>query len=221
MKVIVFDTETTTLPRPMLRGTTHVNGRPFMGRGEVIQLTALVCDENLSIEKAISFYCKPSEPITDEAFAVHRISNDAIDVLSKGKTFEDYIFHDYKDIFLRTGNVYVGHNVSFDIKLVNSTLTAFNYPAINFGTPTNCLDGLREDRNYSLCTMKVTKEIKGYFKQPKLSEAVKLVGLGDKIDLIYDKVYKDLGLSKSTYHNADFDTFCTWAVLSKLRSSLY
>ncbi|VYU49549.1 hypothetical protein [Clostridium paraputrificum] len=220
MKVIVFDTETTTLPRGMIKGTTHVDGRPFIGKGEIIQLTALVCNEELQIEQAISFYCKPSEPITDEAFAIHRISNEAIESLSGGKTFEEYIFNDYKDIFLRIGNVYVGHNVSFDIKLVNATLTAFNYPAINFGTPTTTLEGLREDRNYSLCTMRTTRAIKGFYKSPKLSEAVQLVGVADKIDLLYNKVYKQLGLSKSTYHNADYDTFCTWVVLNQLRSQL-
>ena len=68
--------------------------------------------------------------------------------------------------------------------------------------------------------MKTTRAIKGFYKSPKLSEAVQLVGVGDKIDLLYNKVYKQLGLSKSTYHNADYDTFCTWVVLNQLRSQL-
>lgn len=213
MKYIVFDTETVGLPGAM--GT--VNGRRVMSNGEIIQFSAIVCNSSKEIEDFISFYCMPSTQITDEAYNVHHISNKDIPILSKGLPLEYYLCDKYKDVFYSKGNIFVGHNVSFDMRAVNRGLEDYGNPRIDFGNEVSSSIGLNPNRNYHMDTMDLTKSVYGYYKKPKLIEAVDLCKVGPIIDELYpsflDRFHKR---SSRDYHNADYDTYSTWAVFTSL-----
>lgn len=213
MKILIFDTETTGIPKK----PSTLSGKYYRPKGEVIQLSALVCDGKLNPLDFISFYCKPSEPICDEAMNVHKITNESIGTLSSDLMLEDFLCDKYRDLFFSKGNVFVGHNVSFDIRSVNNTLDMFSNPLVDFGTDTTILSGLSENRNYSFDTMKVARQCYNYYKNPKLIEAVRLSGMEPHLPTMYDYILKYFNLSSSaSYHNANYDVVATWLLLTDL-----
>lgn len=219
MNYILIDTETTGF-----RGTVgHVNGNSYTLQGEVIQLSALVIDTNLNVKDVISFYCMPTEPISDEAYKVHHISNDSILRLSGGKSLEEYLYIDYKDIFFSKGNIFMGYNFSFDISAINNTLKDYNIPTVDFGFPSGTVYGLDNRNNYNFDIMKAAssymKSNKLYSlpKFPRLEESIKYLGYSTYIDDIYKYVMSKFNRTTSSdYHNADYDVVATWVVLCKV-----
>lgn len=213
MRFIVFDTETTGFFGRM----DTVNGRSCKSSGEIIQLSAIVCDMNKNVTDFISFYCMPTKPITDGAYSVHNISNEDIPILSEGLPLEYYLCDKYKDLFYSKGNIFVGHNVSFDIRSVNRDLENYGNPLIDFGNNVSHSVGLSENKNYHMDTMKICKSEFNYYKNPKLSEAINILNAKDAIDQIYPKLLRRFHKESSrNFHNADYDTCCTWALLSLL-----
>lgn len=211
MSVVIFDTETTGFAGR----TATVKGRRFRCSGEVIQLSAIVCDNKLNIEDFISFYCMPDNPISDEARDVHGITNDAISKLSGGLPIEHFICDKYKNIFYSKGTVFVGHNVSFDIRSVNRDLEGYGNKPIDFGNRIVDLSNISTNKNYHMDTMQVTKDKFKYYKKPKLREAVGLCNLDNSLGSLYKDVLRKFNKNSSVnYHNSDYDTFCTWAVLA-------
>lgn len=217
MKIIIFDTESTGIPKK----PDKLDGNFYTPKGEVIQLSAAVCNEELQIERFISFYCKPTEAISDGAYAIHHISNESITSLSNDRFLEDYILNDYKDIFLSTGNVFVGHNVTFDTNIVKNNLASYSIDCVDFGNPISCLDNLREDRNYHLCTMKSYKNINGDVRNKKLSVCLDELGFHDLLPKLARNILSKFSMNSSgDFHNADYDVIATWVLLNKLRASL-
>lgn len=213
MKILIFDTETTGLANK----PSKLNGRYYKPKGEVIQMSTLVCDEGLNPIDFVSFYCKPSEPICDEAMGVHKITNDSISSLSSNLMLEDYVCDKYKDLFFSKGNVFVGHNVSFDIKAVNNTLDMFSNPLVDFGMGTQTLGNLSNNLNYHFDTMRISRKCYEYHKNPKLIEAVRLSGLEEVLPEMYDFLLKTFNLnSTANYHNANYDVVATWLLLTDL-----
>lgn len=218
MKFIVIDTETTGINRP-----STLDGRPYTPKGEVIQVAALVCDEHLEVEKLISFYCMPTEPIADEARdKAHGIHNSEIKELSSGKFLEDYLYDTYRDIFLPNEDIiFVGHNIPFDIRAINNSLLAYSCDELNFGSPIKSISSRRRGNGY-IDTMRLGKEVYNYHKFPKLSELVSLTKVNSVINQVY-KVIKDSYLDEKSfiregvsYHDAAYDVCATWASLKKM-----
>lgn len=227
MKFIIFDTETTSLPK--FRGLPEsscldkfndrfVKGRPMIFRGEPIQVGGLVCDEELNILDIISFYCMPSEPISEEAFKVNGISNELIYRLAGGKTLEHYLGDVYEDLFYNSNNVYIGHNVTFDMKCVNNTLLDYCNPPVNFGDKTTRLYGLDDSKSYYYDTMSSARSLLHLPKNPKLIDIVH--SLRPDLDLdhlakvLLSKYHKSASVK---FHDAVFDSICTWVVAYELR----
>lgn len=228
MSVVVLDVETTALPGSKDYPANYIdysNRRDkIYFKGEVIQMTALVCsEEDLTIERFISFYCMPSEPISEGAFNVHKISNSAIVDLSGGKPLEEYLTVDYKDVFYNKSNIYVGHNISFDSRVINNNLKDFWVEPIDFGNPVKSL--VNKSKSCTYCTMQNAKRLMRLNKNPKLTELVDRLGYNEfipelnctKIQFIVDGVCRNFNINNTgAFHNSDYDTICTWIALNHL-----
>lgn len=240
MRLIIFDVETTGMPgmisytdrchTDLSKSSSFTTQAPkdkiqYKCKGEVIQLSALVCDiDTLDPVELISFYCMPTEPISDGAFNVHHISNNVIEELSKGKFLEDYLFSSrenggYSDVFTSTGNLYVSYNTAFDMKAVNNTLAGYSME-IDFGKKVNSFIDFNDNYNYNLCAMEAFKSIKGLSRWVKLEESLKMMNY-----TTLDKDFEDLMRRcnkpiTSSFHNADYDTVAAWALLFLLRPYL-
>lgn len=228
MKFIVFDTETTSIPRfrglpePSCLDKFNVRypNHIMKFNGEVIQFAGLVCDENFALEKIISFYCMPSEPISQEAFNVNKISNEMIYDLSKGKRLEDYLIKDEEihDLLFNSNNLFIGHNVKFDMKVINDNLLNYCYPEINFGESVKSFTGLDKGSSYHYDTMSNAMRILGLRKRPKLIELVKMLVPEVDLDRFCSYVMNQHHKTSSVkLHDACYDAICTWLAASKLR----
>lgn len=242
MKVIIFDTETTGLPGKLdtvdsyqydLMSSKSFNGAlpPVPGKisyrpkGEVVQMSALVCDlEELAPLELISFYCMPTEPISDGASGVHKISNSSIRELSKGKYLEDYLLEPrdkggYSDVFGAKGNIYIAYNSKFDIGVINNTLAGYSME-VDFGRKVKTFMDFDESYNYNLCLMEAFRSVQGLSRNVKLSEALDILKF-TKLDSTYEAVLKRFNKqSSSSFHNADYDTVAAWSLLYLLRPYL-
>lgn len=200
------------------------NVKSYTPRGEPVQMSAIVCDFNdLSIERFISFYCMPTEPISDGAYRVHGISNKEIKKLSGGKFIEDYLFEDYKDIFTSKGNIYMSYNIKFDRDVLINTLEGYSVP-IDMGQEVSSLSNLDPNKNYNLCLMKSYSALKSLLgvnapnkRWTKLIEALEQLNY-TKLDTVYKNLTTQFGLAQdASFHSADYDTVAAWLLLYKMR----
>lgn len=188
-------------------------------------MSALVCDlDDLKPVELISFYCMPTEPISDGAAEIHKISNSSIRELSKGKYLEDYLLEPrskggFSDIFTSKGNVYVAYNSKFDIGVINNTLAGYSME-IDFGRKIKTFMDFEESSNYNLCLMEAFRSVQGLPRNVKLAEALEILKF-TKLDSTYENVLKRFNKqSSSSFHNADYDTVAAWSLLYLLRPYL-
>ncbi|MBZ9686203.1 3'-5' exonuclease [Clostridium estertheticum] len=185
MKMIFFDTETTGI-------------RP----GNICQLSYILVDTSYKPIKTIGkntfFTVDYVEPSAED---VHGFSVDALFDLSDGKTFEDS-YEDFIDDFINA-DILIGHNVNFDIKFLTHELN-------------NCGHALIP--NHIFCTMKYYKDIcklysvRGGYKNPKLSEAIKFLKLNEnEINLKSNEYFGDT----ANFHDARFDTTATYLLVTE------
>lgn len=183
MKMIFFDTETTGL-------------KP----GSICQLSYITVDTSekptKTMGKNLFFTVDYVEP---EAEEIHGFSVEKLYELSEGLYFED-CFEDIAADFL-SADFIIGHNVYFDIKFL-----------------THEIEGCGEEfkpKNV-FCTMNYYRDIcklgggNGYYKNPKLEEVVKFMGISR--ENILDTANKYLG-DTGSYHDARFDTAATYLIV--------
>jgi DNA polymerase III subunit epsilon len=181
--MIFFDTETTGL-------------KP----GSICQLSYITVDTSVKPSntegKNLFFTVDYVEP---EAEEVHGFSVETLYELSGGQYFED-CFEGFMDDFLKADFV-IGHNVYFDVKFLAHELEG-------------CGEEFRP-RNI-FCTMNYYKDIckftngNGYFKNPKLEEVVRFLGISK--EEIAETARKYFG-GTGNYHDARFDTAATYMIV--------
>lgn len=141
------------------------------------------------IEREEYFIINPKEKIHEEAYAVHKISEEEA---SKYPTFEEYI-DTIRPIF-EEADVLVGQNLIFDLKVMERELDRLNIP--NFISHLTVFD-----------TMTNAKEIvkalnvKGKIKNPKLEESA---------------AFFNVPIEDGVFHNALYDTKITLEVFKHL-----
>lgn len=177
-KILFFDTETTGL-----------------NPGNICQLSYIIIDGDCIQANNHFFKVNYVEP---GAQRVHGLSVEKLLKLSNNKTFKDN-FNQLKTDF-DSADLLVGHNISFDLKFVNSEYRQLGH---NFRY------------NNSLCTMKHFTNIckieknGGYgYKWPKLEELTRFLNIKDK-DIIKTtgEIFNCKGIG---YHDARFDTVATY-----------
>lgn len=184
MKLLFFDTETTSI-------------KP----GHICQLSYIVVDSNEKPQRTYGRnYFFTVDEMDPSAQEVHGFSLEKLYELSEGNYFEDS-FESFIDDFLQADFI-IGHNVSFDLKFLNSELLYI----------------LGEDfkAKNTFCTMNYYKNVlklyrpNGDFKNPKLQEVVDYLSITkDRITETADKLFEGSG----NYHDARFDTAATYLIV--------
>lgn len=206
MNYIIFDTETTDL------------------KGEVIQLSYMVVDEEFNIKDFKSFYCDTDCEIKQGAIGVHGITRELLEVLSEGKYFEDRVLGDrnVKSIFIDgVGYVFMGYNVMFDVDAVNRTLLNCG-SSMTHTMQTKTLRDLSPSLNYTYDLMTAVTRKLEMRSNIKLSVAVDLLVkqrfTNINVDMFYDDLKKKFNIKTkgSNYHDASYDVACTYLLLLSL-----
>lgn len=185
MKMIFFDTETTGL-------------RP----GNICQLSYILVDTdikpNKTIGKNIFFAVEYVEPSAED---VHGFSVEKLYELSGGMSFKDSLGTFLNDF--KTADIFIGHNVSFDIKFLTHELLS-------------C--GESFNPSHIFCTMNYYKSIckiinnHGNYKNPRLEEAVNFLNITPSyINDLSRKLFQGDG----NFHDARFDTTATYLLVTE------
>ena len=151
MKVIIFDVETTGLPK-----YRNISPKNYENWPHIVQFSWIICD-NKNTEK--SYIIKPTDyTIPEESTKIHNISHKY--ALENGVDIKNIILefiNDCKD------SIMVAHNAEFDTNVILAN-------CYRYGINTNLFN-----KNKLVCTMKRTTELcklpgmYGY-KYPKLEE---------------------------------------------------
>lgn len=186
MKIAVFDTETTGLPKSKILNEESLHLWPH-----VVQFSYIIYDTELNkITKTVDFVIKVPENIniSDEVSDIHGITN-FISQTSQYK-IEDALIH-FSNDYLNYGiDLIVGHNLSFDINMLKVELMReidnTEQNLLNKRQFSQLLESLNDMKTESpecpnlYCTMKNSIELcnlkvrskygKDYLKFPKLNE---------------------------------------------------
>ena len=174
MRVIVFDTETTGLPKTKVLTPGLLNLWPY-----VVQLSYLIYDiDEKELIKIRDFIIKiPYDiEIPQEASKIHGITNDIS--YSQGINIENIIEEFMDD--LNQCDYIIGHNIEFDINMIKAELMRLNLIiSKNMNLYYNYVEFLTTCKKYyctmqesiDLCAIKqINKQGKEYIKYPKLIE---------------------------------------------------
>jgi DNA polymerase-3 subunit epsilon len=178
MHVLVFDTETTGLPKSKIINPDTLHLWPH-----IVQLSFVIYDTDLNdIVEAKDYIINVESKviIPEESIKFHKITNEISH--SKGVTIEEVLNVFF--YYLRNVDKVVGHNVSFDINMVKIELLRIIYlnKIISSKEQTETKHNLHFLTNYKnisctlqdsidLCNIKVIDKYgKHYAKWPKLSE---------------------------------------------------
>lgn len=174
MRVIVFDTETTGLPKTRVLTQGLLELWPY-----IVQLSYLIYDVNqkelIKIRDCIIKIPYDIE-IPQESINLHGITNDIS--YSQGINIENIIEEFMED--LNNCDYIIGHNIEFDINMIKVELMRLNMNMNkNMNLYYSYLEFLSECKKF-YCTMqetidicaikKINKQGKEYFKFPKLIE---------------------------------------------------
>lgn len=186
MKLLVFDTETTSI-------------KP----GHICQLSYITIDASVKPQKTVGkniFFA--TDEMDPGAEAVHGFSLEKLYELSDGKYFEDLV-----DTFIDDFNeadFVIGHNVNFDIRFLKHELEGIGLdyePKNKFCTMRYYID---------ICKIPKVNGMPGEIKNPKLEEVIKFLGITkEKISEKADELFEGSG----DYHDARFDTTATYLLI--------
>ena len=192
MKVLVFDTETTGL---------QVKGASIYDKSKwpyIIQLSYIFYDLSINSVLIKDNYIKLDSSITisQESYNIHNISREILD--AQGINIVDAL-KDFNEC-LKVCDIVVGHNISFDKRLI--FVECFRHNVKQYFTEFK--DNVMIQKP-EFCTMKNTNEFcklerlsatnKVYYKHPKLSE-------------LYEKLFPNEPLPKDL-HNSLVDVAMT------------
>ena len=155
MKYLFIDTETTGLPKDEKCSPMDVNNWP-----RLVSLAYILCDNKEIVDKNY-YIIKPNRFIIPaEATKIHGITT--AEAVSKGQDLSD-VLNDIKPIIEKCDYI-VGHNVAFDINVINA-----EYYRYNFIMPASLKP--------NICTMKLSRDYCGLpnNKYPKLQELYTLL----------------------------------------------
>ncbi len=117
MKYIFFDTETTGLPKDYEAPYTDIDNFP-----RLVQLAWIVYEDTRVVSRNDNIIKPTGFTIPEEATNVHGISTQS--ALEKGQKVEVVLRSFLKDV--KGADVLIGHNIKFDLNIVQSELFRFN-----------------------------------------------------------------------------------------------
>ena len=162
MKILVFDTETTGLPKDRKAPYTDVDNFP-----RIVQIAWNISDSNGKELESYSFIIKPDKfLIPDEASRIHGITNEiahreGINILDALNSFRRSV---------NSSDLLVAHNLDFDEKVIGSEFVRANMETPFLNKKTLCT--MLETINF--CKMPSNRSHHGY-KYPTLMELYKIL----------------------------------------------
>lgn len=217
MNYIFFDTETTGLGN----------------KDEIIQISGIVTDLSLNIKEVFSEYVYTDRPITPGALQVHGIDSFKLRKLSSDpKTGMPLYLEDKLGKIQRMfskGNIFVGHNVNFDIRLLQQSLAL---SIKKFSTPDTFegFDKCDEGCNYKICTLTQLKKYgpgkgnKNYSnKLEKYIERFNSIYGDNAVENSYVNFCSKFNVSseKGKSHDSLFDTFATYLLFAQYQDIMF
>jgi DNA polymerase III epsilon subunit-like protein len=209
VKLFLYDTETTGLGP----------------RDEVIQIAGILTDINLKPLYAVNRYCFSTVPIDPGAFNSHGITRTDLLKLSGGRFLEDV---DDEIKFLREEKdlVCISYNHDFDGRLMNQTMTNNGLDKFDFGTKIATLKRNLTAGRYNLCAMHLFTQVLNAGRKYDLKQLAKTRSGYDEVTLfaLYTEFAKRLSFTvdeSRKYHDALFDVFLIWVLLSKYKGMVY
>lgn len=158
MKVLVFDTETTGLPKSHNASIYSPDDWPY-----IIQMGWIVYDTDTKEINTFSHIVKcPIEP-TPESVAIHHITKEQIDEEGIDITYVIGLFRQCVD----NCDVVVAHNISFDKRMVMVECIRNQFPPIFTNVREYCT---MKDGKSITNILKISASGREYFKFPKLTE---------------------------------------------------
>jgi len=164
MRIIVFDTETTGLPKSRKASPQQSELWPY-----IVQFSWLVYDDATKEIKSIKDYIiklPDGMTIPEDSTKIHGITNEKM--LAEGKPIHDILIEFIKDYL--NSQIVVAHNLEFDSKVIQAELYR-----------NNMVNWIEKSCNIEYCTMKYGKPLTNilrpskfnngtYQKPPKLME---------------------------------------------------
>jgi DNA polymerase III epsilon subunit-like protein len=211
MRILVFDTETTGLPKTKIISPDTLNEWPT-----VVQFSYIVFDTNLNdIVETKDYIIKVPESILipEESTKIHGITNEIS--FKKGILITEVLNEFF--YYLREVDCIVGHNISFDINMVKVELLKiifnnllkppeikeYKYDLYYISNYKNIYCTLQESINF--CNIKATNKFgKEYLKYPKLIE-------------LHQKLFDS---SPNNLHNSFNDILVTLRCFMKLKHNI-
>lgn len=212
MRILVFDTETTGLPKSKIMNPDTLNLWPY-----TVQFSYVIYDTNLndivvSSDKIVKL--KDGITIPEDSIKIHGITNEIAQ--KNGINIESIINEFFSH--LRNVDLLVGHNVSFDINMIKVELLRLIYEAkiISENEVKECKYNLHFLTNYKnicctlqesidLCNIKaIDKFGKEYTKFPKLLE-------------LHQKLFES---TPNNLHNSFNDILVTLRCFMKLKHDI-
>lgn len=183
MKLLIFDTETTSI-------------KP----GHICQLSYITIDASTKPQQTIGKnYFFTVDEMDPAAEAVHGFSLEKLYDLSNGQYIEDLIEEFINDF--SEADFVIGHNVNFDVRFLKLELEAMG---IDY-EPKNMFCTMQYYRD--IC--KILRP-SGDYKNPKLEEVINFLGITkDQISSKADELFQGSG----DYHDARFDTAATYLLI--------
>lgn len=183
MKLLVFDTETTSL-------------KP----GQICQLSYITIDASTKpqVTKGNNIFISVDE-VDPSAEAIHGFSAEKLYTLSEGKYFED-VLPQFESDFQGCDFV-IGHNVNFDVKFMKHELSGMGIDYV----PKRTFCTMQYYRD--ICRL---PKANGEIKNPKLEEVIKFLKITkEQISATSDKLFQGSG----DFHDARFDTAATYLLI--------
>jgi DNA polymerase III epsilon subunit-like protein len=207
MRFLVFDTETSGLPKTKIISPDTLKLWP-----NIVQFSYVIYDLSLNdIIKTKNYIIKiPKDISLEESSKIHGITNEISETqgIELIKAFDEF-FDDLKEV-----NNLVGHNIEFDINMIKVELMRIiNERLVNQEKVNVCKHYLYYLTNYKniCCTLKDTVELcniqlinkqgKPYLKFPKLSE-------------LHEKLFNK---TPTNLHNSFIDILVTLRCLIKIK----
>ena len=155
MKIIVFDTETTGLPKSRNASPEHSHLWPY-----IVQFSWLVYDDATKEIKPIKDYIvklPDGMTIPEDSTKIHGITNEKM--LTEGKPIGDILIEFIKDYL--NSQIVVAHNLEFDSKVIQAELYR-----------NNMVNWIEKSCNIEYCTMKYGKPLTNILRPSKFNNGM-------------------------------------------------
>ncbi len=154
MKYLIFDVETTGLPKNYKAELDDFDNWP-----RIVQIAWMLIDKH-GVTSRVSFIIKPDGyVIPEEVSELHGVTQER----AESGFFMDHVLYDFAEA-VHSAHVLVGHNVMFDRNIVGSELLRAGMEDVLHGMPKCCT----MMKSTKFC--KIPNENRGGYKWPKLEE---------------------------------------------------